>query len=51
MIIYMSQTCKYGDLKYGDLALDLQSELALKLKYFVWFLVNVTSFEPCNFSF
>ena len=47
MIIYMSQTCKYGDLKYGD----LQSELALKLKYFVWFLVNVKSFEPCNFSF
>ena len=33
-------------LKTGDLDLDLNVKLALKLKNFVCFLVNATTFEP-----
>ena len=43
----MSQT----GLKTGDLALDLQGQIALKLKNCVRFLVNATTFEPGNFTF
>ena len=41
----MSQT----GLKTGDLVLELQDKLALKLKNFVRFLVNATTFEPWEF--
>ena len=41
----MSQT----GLKTGDLDLDLEGKLALKLKNFVRFLVNETTFELWEF--
>ena len=36
-------------LKTGDL--DLQGQIGLKLKNFVRFLVNATTFEPWDFTF
>ena len=39
------------DLKTGDLDIDLQAvKLALKLKKFVSFLMNETTFEPREFQ-